>query len=75
MVREDSQSFTLLIQLSIFFFLYYSADGNTTRIEAIDIDQPDTPNSVVVYELYGPNKGVLHIDPSSGNSIADTYRP
>ena len=40
--------------------------GNTTRIVAIDIDEADTPNSLVVYKTSGPNMDILNIDPSTG---------
>lgn len=39
---------------------------NTTLVFAFDADQPDTPNSIVVYEMVGMNADVLNIEPSKG---------
>ena len=41
-------------------------NDNTTRVQAIDADKPDTSNSIVVYEMVGVNKDVLNIGPSTG---------
>ena len=41
-------------------------DGTSVRILAIDDDEPNTPNSQVVYTLTGVNAGEFNIDRTSG---------
>jgi len=41
-------------------------NGTTTRIEAVDPDQPNTQNSRVLYRLEGPNSDRFNIDFNTG---------
>ena len=47
--------------------LQYDSDGNSTVIVAIDPDQEDTPNSIVIFSTAGPNKDYLSIDTQYGD--------
>ena len=41
-------------------------NGNDTFVLAEDPDQDETPNSIVVYRMAGPNADVLNVNPSNG---------
>ena len=43
-----------------------SMNGTSIPIQAIDADQPNTPNSMVSYSLAGPNAIFFNIDSSTG---------
>ena len=53
-------------KLASFHYASQEINGTTTRIEAVDPDQPNTQNSRVLYRLEGTNSDLFNIDFNTG---------